>query len=61
VIGEDEVSAGQAPGQPVFDSYGHLSWNPTTREPEKIETQHADDERDRDTSPSSPFIGGQAS
>jgi hypothetical protein len=51
VIGEDEVSAGQAPGQPVFDSYGHLSWNPTTREPEKIETQHADDERDRDTSP----------
>jgi hypothetical protein len=42
VIGEDEVSAGQAPGQPVFDSDGHLSWNPTTRELEKIETQHAD-------------------
>jgi hypothetical protein len=27
----------------VFDSYGRLYWNPATREPEKIETQHADD------------------
>jgi DNA invertase Pin-like site-specific DNA recombinase len=28
----------------VFDSYGRLSWNPTTRELEKIETQHGDNE-----------------
>jgi site-specific DNA recombinase len=40
----DEVSAGQAPAAPVFDSYGRLSWNPTTRELEKIETQHGDNE-----------------
>jgi hypothetical protein len=30
--------------RPVFDSYGRLSWNPTTRELEKIETQHGDNE-----------------
>jgi site-specific DNA recombinase len=29
----------------VFDSYGRLSWNPTTRELEKIETQHADNKK----------------
>jgi DNA invertase Pin-like site-specific DNA recombinase len=45
VAGENEVSAGQAAGQPVFDSYGRLSWNPTTRELEKIETQHADNKK----------------
>jgi site-specific DNA recombinase len=41
---DPEVSAGQAPASPVFDSYGRLSWNPTTRELEKIETQHGDNE-----------------
>src|SRR2546423_2696383 len=35
-------AAGQAGSAPVFDSYGRLSWNPTTRELEKIETQHSD-------------------
>jgi site-specific DNA recombinase len=39
---DNEVSAGQVPVVPVFDSYARLSWNPTTRELEKIETQHAD-------------------
>jgi hypothetical protein len=29
----------------VLDSYGRLSWNPTRRELEKIETQHADDKK----------------
>jgi DNA invertase Pin-like site-specific DNA recombinase len=28
----------------VFDSYARLSWNPSTRELEKIETQHHDNE-----------------
>jgi site-specific DNA recombinase len=28
----------------VFDSYARLSWNPSTRELEKIETQHADND-----------------
>jgi DNA invertase Pin-like site-specific DNA recombinase len=28
----------------VFDSYARLSWNPSTRELEKIETQHRDNE-----------------
>jgi hypothetical protein len=34
-------TAGQA-GPPVFDSYARLSWTPSTRELEKIDTQHAD-------------------
>jgi hypothetical protein len=29
----------------MFDTYGRLSWNPTTRELEKIETQHADNKK----------------
>jgi DNA invertase Pin-like site-specific DNA recombinase len=40
-----KVSAGQAGEPPVFDSYGRLSWNPTTHELEKIETQHEDNRR----------------
>ena len=40
-----KVSAGQEPAAPVFDSYGWLSRNPTTRELEKIETQHGDNEK----------------
>jgi site-specific DNA recombinase len=31
-------------GPPVFDSYARLSWNPSTRELEKIDTQHADND-----------------
>lgn len=42
---KDEVSAGQAGQPPVFDSYGRLSWNPNTRELEKIETQWADNKK----------------
>lgn len=38
----DKANAGQAGQPPVFDSYGRLSWNPNTRELEKVETQHAD-------------------
>ena len=41
-----EVTAGQRRGvareQPVYDSYARLSWNPTTRELEKIEDQLRD-------------------
>jgi DNA invertase Pin-like site-specific DNA recombinase len=40
----DEVGAGQPAGGPVFDSYARLSWNPSTRELEKIETQHGDND-----------------
>jgi site-specific DNA recombinase len=40
----DKVTAGQAPAAPVFDSYARLSWNPSTRELEKIETQHEDND-----------------
>lgn len=40
------VTAGQRPGQgrerPVYDSYARLSWNPNTRELEKIEDQLSD-------------------
>src|SRR3954453_13343389 len=36
-------SAGQTV-RPVFDSYARLSWNPSTRELEKIDTQHDDNE-----------------
>jgi site-specific DNA recombinase len=36
-------TAGQD-GPPVFDSYARLSWNPSTRELEKIDTQHADND-----------------
>ena len=39
-----KVSAGQTAGRPVFDSYARLSWNPSTRELEKIGTQHRDNE-----------------
>jgi site-specific DNA recombinase len=39
-----KVSAGQAVDRPVFDSYARLSWNPSTRELEKIETQHGDND-----------------
>lgn len=39
------VKAGQAGQPPVFDSYGRLSWNPTTHELEKIETQHEDNRK----------------
>jgi DNA invertase Pin-like site-specific DNA recombinase len=39
-----KVSAGQTAGGPVFDSYARLSWNPSTRELEKIETQHEDND-----------------
>ena len=42
--GRGKVSAGQAAGLAVFDSYARLSWNPSTRELEKIETQHGDNE-----------------
>jgi site-specific DNA recombinase len=42
--GRGKVSAGQTAGVPVFDSYARLSWNPSTRELEKIETQHGDNE-----------------
>ena len=42
--GKGKVSAGQTAGVPVFDSYARLSWNPSTRELEKIETQHGDNE-----------------
>ena len=28
----------------MFDSYARLSWNPSTRELEKIETQHGDND-----------------
>lgn len=38
----DKVNAGKTGQPPVIDSYGRLSWNPTTRELEKIETQHED-------------------
>ena len=31
-------------GSPVFDSYARLSWNPSMRGLEKIETQHGDNE-----------------
>ncbi|HEX5115151.1 MAG TPA: recombinase family protein [Pseudonocardiaceae bacterium] len=41
-----QVRAGQRPerrdGRPVYDSYARLSWNPTTRELEKIEDQLKD-------------------
>lgn len=39
---DTDVFAGQTRAAPVFDSYGRLSWNPTTHELEKIETQHSD-------------------
>jgi DNA invertase Pin-like site-specific DNA recombinase len=39
-----KLSAGQTTGRPVFDSYARLSWNPSTRELEKIETQHGDND-----------------
>jgi site-specific DNA recombinase len=42
--GTGKVSAGQTAGQPVFYSYARLSWNPSTRELEKIETQHGDND-----------------
>src|SRR4051812_22890721 len=42
--GRVKVSAGQSAGGPVFDSYARLSWNPSTRELEKIDTQHRDNE-----------------
>lgn len=37
-----KVSAGQPVGPGVIDSYGRLSWNPTTLELEKIDTQWKD-------------------
>lgn len=41
-----KVSAGQRPARPddrpVYDSYARLSWNPNTRELEKIEDQWSD-------------------
>jgi site-specific DNA recombinase len=40
----DHVRAGQASQLPVYDSYARLPWNPSTRELEKIETQHEDNE-----------------
>lgn len=42
---DSSVNAGQAGQPPVFDSYGRLSWNPTTHELEKIETQHEDNRK----------------
>lgn len=36
-----DITAGQGT-QPVFDSYARLSWNPSTRELEKIDNQHDD-------------------
>jgi site-specific DNA recombinase len=36
------VTAGQAPTQPMIDSYARLSWNPDTLELEKIHTQFKD-------------------
>jgi DNA invertase Pin-like site-specific DNA recombinase len=43
-----DVTAGQRPRQqreqPVYDSYARLSWNPTTRELEKIEDQLSDNQ-----------------
>ena len=39
-----KVSAGQPAHQSVFDSYARLSWHPSTRELEKIDTQHRDNE-----------------
>ena len=42
--GREKVSAGQCADRPVFDSYARLSWNPSTRELEKIDTQHRDNE-----------------
>jgi site-specific DNA recombinase len=37
------ITAAQT-ARPVFDSYARLSWNPSTRELEKIDTQHDDNE-----------------
>jgi DNA invertase Pin-like site-specific DNA recombinase len=37
------ISAGQS-CEPVFDSYARLSWNPSTHELEKIDTQHHDND-----------------
>jgi site-specific DNA recombinase len=37
-----QVTAGPPPGPLVFDSYARLSWNPSTRELEKLDTQHDD-------------------
>lgn len=36
---------GGAREMPVYDSYARLSWNPTTRELEKIESQLSDNAR----------------
>jgi site-specific DNA recombinase len=41
MVRSSQVTAGP-PGSLVFDSYARLSWNPSTRELEKIDTQHDD-------------------
>src|SRR5215472_4985612 len=41
---DSNVSAGQQPRQPVYDSYARLSRVPETGELEKIETQWADNQ-----------------
>lgn len=41
-MGNAKRSTAAQTGPPIFDSYARLSWNPSTRELEKIDTQHAD-------------------